>query len=249
MIRSQRDLAEIEQPQEQLSSTDKLFLRYEESRDWMRNNQRVVTGAAIVLVAIVVGLVWWAGQRRTNEEHAATYLTHAMNFYFSGDYRHAIDGEKAGPQQPFGLKPNDMVYGLRYIVDNFGSTNAGNQAALVLGNSYYNIGKYDSAQRAFEKASSDYPLTKASIESGKAAIFEHSGNKIEAAKLFESAARRDKTNPMAADYLLSAARDYFQAAGHKDDAVRVYKELIEQYPNSQFDDAAKRELLKLNVEV
>jgi TolA-binding protein len=243
MIRSQKDLAEIEQPQQRLTQTDRLLLRYEESRDWMRNNQRIVSGAAVVVVAIIAGLWWWSGQKRTNEEHAATYVSRALNYYLASDYRHAIDGDKV--KHPSG----EPTYGLRYIVDEFGSTNAGHQAALLLGNSYYAIGQYDSAAKAFDKASSDYPIVKASIEAGKAAIFEHSGNKIEAAKLFESAARRDKINPMAADYLLSAARDYLQAAGHKDDAVKLYKELIEQYPNSQFDDAAKRELLKINIEV
>jgi len=243
MIRSQKDLAEIEQPQQRLTQTDRLLLRYEESRDWMRNNQRIVTGAAVVVVAIIAGLWWWAGQKRTNEEHATTYLSRALNYYLTGDYRKAIDGDKT--KHPSG----EPVYGLKYIVTEFGSTKAGHQAALVLGNSYYALGKYDSAGNAFDKASSEYPLVRASIEAGKAAIYEHSGNKIEAAKLFESAARRDNLNPMAADYLLAAARDYVQDASHRDDAIKLYKEIIEKYPSSQFDDAAKRELLKLNIEV
>jgi TolA-binding protein len=249
MIRSQRDLAEIEQPQQRLTQTERLLLRYEDSRDWMRNNQRLVSGAAVVVVAIIAGLWWWAGQRRTNEEHAATYLSRAMNYYLQSDYRQAVDGHVVKQGESFyGLRPGEAIHGLKYIVTEFGSTKSGNQAALVLGNSYYALGLYDSANIAFDKASSDYPLVRASIEAGKAAIYEHSGNKIEAAKLFESAAHRDNLNPMAADYLLAAARDYVQADGHRDDAVKIYREVIEQYPNSQFDDAAKRELLKLNVE-
>src|SRR5438552_11822933 len=110
MIRSQKDLAEVQQPQQRLTQTEKLLLRYEESRDWMRNNQRIVSGAAVVVVAIVAGLWWWSGQVRANEEHANTYLSRAMMYYLANDYRHAIDGDKT--KHPSG----EAVYGLRYIV-------------------------------------------------------------------------------------------------------------------------------------
>ena len=82
--------------------------------------------------------------------------------------------------------------------------------------------------------------------SGKATIFEDKGNKAEAAKLFIKAASLEKVNPMNADYTLAAARDY-AASGNKDEAVKIYRKILEDYPSTQFDDAAKRELLKLNV--
>ena len=243
MIRSQRELAEVTRPgAERLSQTEKLLLRYETSRDWVMNNQRSMAAIVVVLLAIVAGLWWWAGQRASNSEHAATYLTRTMGYYFNADFRHAIDGDR---QQRVSGEP---VYGLRYIVEEYGSTAAGHEAALLLGNSYYALGKYDSAERAFEHASSDYPLIKASVEAGRAAIFEHRGNKTEAAKLFESAAGRDKTNPLDGDYLLSAARDY-EGAKQTDDAVRLYRQIAGDFPNTQFDDAAKRELMKMNVEL
>jgi tetratricopeptide (TPR) repeat protein len=242
MIRSQKDLAEVNQPVvERLTQTEKMLLRYEDSREWMRGNQRIMTGVAIGMVAIVAGLWWWSAQRKTNSEHAATYLARILPFTVSGDYRHAIDGDMANKIQ------GEPIYGLRYIVKQYGSTQAGSQAALALGNAYYTLGLYDSAKMAFDEASSDYPLVKASIEAGRAAILEHSGNKIEAAKLFELAARRDKTNPLDADYLLEAARD--DEHDQKDDAIRLYRELLENYPSSQYDDAAKIGLLKLNVEI
>jgi|GEM_PF-138724 tetratricopeptide (TPR) repeat protein len=243
MIRSQRELKEVKEPgTERLSQTEKLLLRYETGRDWILNNQRIVAAAAVVLVAIIAGLWWWAGQRRADSDRAATYLSRTLNFYFAGDYRHAIDGDR---QRRINGEP---VYGLRFIVEQYGSTSPGRQADLFLGNAYYALGKYDSASRAFNNASSDYPIVEASIDAGRAAILEHRGNKTEAAELFESAARRDTTNPLAADYFLSAARD-LEGANKKDDAVRLYREIVADYPTSEFDDAAKRELLKMNVDL
>src|SRR5581483_7059276 len=125
MIRSQRELAEVSRPgAERLSQTEKLLLRYETSRDWVMNNQRAMAVIAVVLIAIVGALWWWAGQRQTNAEHASTYLSRTMGFYFSDDYRHAIDGDRTERMA------GEPIYGLRYIVDQYGSTPAGNQAAL-----------------------------------------------------------------------------------------------------------------------
>jgi tetratricopeptide (TPR) repeat protein len=243
MIRSQRELKEVQQPGvERLSQTEKLVLRYEAIREWVLNNTRIVGAAGVVLVAIIAGAWWWVGQQKTNNEHAATYLWRVMRYYYQDDYRHAIDGDRQQKVE------GDPLYGLRYIVENYGSTASGRQAMLLLANSYYALGKYDSAGRIFDEASSDYPIVKASIEAGRATILEHNGNKMEAAKLFESAAMRDETNPLDADYLLSAARDY-EAVNKKDDAVRLYRKLAADFSSSQFDDAAKRELLKMNVEL
>ena len=242
MIRSQRELKVKEPSAEGLSQTEKLLLRYETGRDWILNNQRIAAAGVVVLVAIVAGLWWWAGERKTESNLATTYVSRVLNYYFAGDYRHAIDGSS---KHHYNGEP---IYGLRFIVQNYGSTKPGREADLFLGNAYYALGKYDSASRAFNNASSDYPIISASIEAGRAAIFEHRGNKIKAAEVFESAARRDTVNPLAADYFLSSARDY-EGASKKGNAVRLYRELVADYPNTQFDDAAKRELMKMNVEL
>jgi tetratricopeptide (TPR) repeat protein len=240
MIRSQKELAEVQQPTQSLTQSDKMLLRYEDSRDWFAHNQKFVIGGAVAIVAIIAGLWWWAGQKQTQEEQAATYVSRILPVYLQGQYRLAIDGDTHRKIQ------GEPVYGLRYIVNEYGSTEAGSRAALALANSYYSLGQYDSAAQYYDDASSDYPIGKAAIEAGKAAISEHKGNKQEAAKLFESAAKRDKDNPLDADYTLSAARDR-QAAGDRDEAIRLYRTLLENFPGSQFDDAAKRALMQMNV--
>jgi len=242
MIRSQKDLAEVQQPLESLTQSDKLLLRYEEGRDWMAHNQKYLVGALVALVAIGAGLFWWSQQKKADNERASTYLTRVLSYYMMGDYRHAIDGDATRKVQ------GEQVFGLKYIVDQYGSTEAGNKAALLLGNSYYNLGNVDSASRAYDNASSDYPVVRAQIDAARAAILENKGNKEEAAKLFESAAKRDINNPLNADYTLSAARD-LQQAGKKDEAISLYKEVLEKFPGTEFDDAAKRALMQLNVQL
>jgi tetratricopeptide (TPR) repeat protein len=240
MIRSQKELAEVQQPVQKLTQSERVLLRYEDSREWFAHNQKIVIGGVIVLLAIVGGLWWWSTQKQAQEEQAATYLSRILPVYLNGEFRQAIDGDTKHKIQ------GEPLYGLRYLVTEYGSTDAGNRASLALANSYYYLGQYDSASQYYDDASSDYPIAKAAIEAGKASILEHKGNKQEAAKLFESAAKRDKDNPLNADYTLSAARDR-QAAGERDEAIRLYRTLLEDFPGTQFDDAAKRALMQMNV--
>ncbi|MEI8133710.1 MAG: tetratricopeptide repeat protein [bacterium] len=240
MIRSQKKLSENIPAPEKLSQPEELLLTYAKTSDWFRENTRVVGGAGLALIAIVVGLYFWNSKRVENNERAEAMLSRVAGLYQSGDWRRAIDGDA---KQHIG---NESLVGLRSIVNEFGSTHAGEVAKVYLGNAYYYLGKLDSALDAFNDASVDGSLLKAAVESGKATIFEDKGNKAEAAKLFMRAAAAEKINPMNADYTLAAARNY-ASAGNKDEAIKVFKKILEDYPGTQFDDAAKRELLKLNV--
>ena len=169
-------------------------------------------------------------------------LSRIVTVYQMSDWRTAIDGDKKHTVQ------GEPVKGLKEIVDQYGSTQAGEMAKVYLGNCYYYLGKLDSAKTVFESVSSSQGLVKASVEAGKATIFAEKGNKAEAAKLFSTAASLDKTNPMNADYTLAAARN-FEQVGKKDEAVKAYKQLLEEYPGTTFDDAAKRALIKLDVDL
>jgi len=239
MIRSQKELAEVKQPVESLSTSDRAFLRVNETRDWMQRNTRVLLIVLGVVVLAVVGLVMYSNGKAADNDRASTLLSHIAPYYEAGDYRKSIDGD---PSRKIG---NESVQGLRFIVNEFGSTPSGGVAALFLGNAYYYLGKLDSAEAAFNKASSDLPVHQASIEAGRAAILEQKGNKEEAAKLFQSAAKRDEHNPLNGEYVLSAARDLEQI-GKKDEAVKLYRKLIEDFPSTEYDDAAKRSLMALN---
>ncbi len=240
MIRSQKELSEAKHPTQGLSQTDKLVLRYSQARDWTQGNQKTLAIIGVIVLLAAAGLFYYGSVSKSNNERALTLVARIEPAYVAGDYRHAIDGDPTHRIQ------GEPVVGLRQIVSDYGSTDAGSVAELYLGNAYYYLGKYDSAQTMFEKASFSVPVAQASLDAGKAAIYEHKGNNEEAAKLFQSAVHRDEHNPLNADYTLSAARD-LQQAGKKDEAVKLYKDLLEKYPGTQFDDAAKRALMEMNI--
>lgn len=242
MLRSQKDVAEISQPTETLTSSEQMSLRYYNAQDWFTRNKKTAYIALGVLVAAIAGVYFYNQNQKEQNTRAALQLSRITPTYFSGDYRKAIDGD---PSQRFGT---ETAVGLKKIVSDFGSTDAGSQAALYLANAYYYLGQPDSALAMFDKVDINAPVVQASVEAGRASVVSDKGNKAEAAKLFESAAKRSEENPLNPDYFLLAAESY-QAAGNKDEAIRLYKMLLEEYQGTQFDDAAKRNLLKLGVEI
>ncbi|MEP7235737.1 MAG: tetratricopeptide repeat protein, partial [Ignavibacteriota bacterium] len=240
MIRSQKKLNETITPEEKLSSSEELLVVYHRSTSWIADNSTKAIAVAAVVVGVIVLFFVMRSKQAENAEHAEVMLSRIVGLYQAGEWRKAIDGDAKERIQ------KEPLRGLKEIVAEYGSTHAGEVAKLYLGNSYYYLGKLDSALAVFDDASVDGSLLKAAVISGKATIFEDKGNKEEAAKLFSSAASIEKINPMNADYTLAAARNY-QGAGKKEEAIKIYRKLLVDYPGTQFDDAAKRELLKLDV--
>jgi tetratricopeptide (TPR) repeat protein len=242
MIRSQKKLNEVSVPLEKLSGEETLLSSSTNAISWFQENRTKVLAGVGVIALVVVGFLYWQSSTVADEEKASVMLSRITPAYQSSNWRMAIDGNNQQRIQGEPLK------GLKDIVSQYGSTRSGNMAKLYLANAYYFTGKLDSAQQVFESVDGGEPLVRASVNAGKAAIFEDKGNKEEAAKLFMSAAEIDKTNPLNADYSLSAARN-FENAGKKDEAVKIYRSILAEYPGGYFDDAAKRGLIRLQVDL
>jgi len=241
MIRSQKKINTSIRQEEVASGSKDVLTSLETAKTWFeRNRVKVYAGLAILAIG-AVGLFLWRSEAEADDEIAGIWLSRiTTEAYNSSNFRKAIDGDNA---QRVG---NEPLRGLKEIVNTYGATRSGEMAKVYLANSYYYVGQFDSAMLVFEDISANEPLVKASVEAGKATIFQEKGNKEEAAKLFMSAAGMDPVNPLNADYTLAAAKN-FDELGKKDDAVKAYRKLLEDYPGTQFDDAAKRALMKMNV--
>jgi tetratricopeptide (TPR) repeat protein len=241
MIRSQKKINTSIRQEEVASGSKDVLVSLDTAKTWFeRNRPKVYAGLVLIAIGAVALFLWRSGAEADNET-ASTWLARITNdAYNSSNFRKAIDGDNT---QRIGTEP---LRGLKEIVNTYGSTRSGQMAKIYLANAYYYVGQSDSAMQIFDDISAGEPLVKASVDAGKATIFQEKGNKDEAAKLFMSAAGMDPVNPLNADYTLAAAKN-FEELGKKDDAVKAYRRLLEDYPGTQFDDAAKRALMKMNV--
>jgi tetratricopeptide (TPR) repeat protein len=209
---------------------DKLVTAYFQSKDWIsstENKRRVYTIVGVIVLVIILGF-FYLNNRKTKNEEAETKLSAVISLYEQGKFQESINGD-----------PASGVMGLNDIVNNYGSTQSGQTAKLYLGNCYYNLKDYDNALKFFEDYSGGSDLIKASCLSGMGAVYEAKGDLKKAGEYYLKAAKVNKDLITNQENLFDAVRAYNQA-GDKENAMKAYTALKNDYPKSKFISDVKR---------
>jgi TolA-binding protein len=201
---------------------DKLVTSYFKTRGWIEQNRRLVSYIISVPI-ILVAILWFVeNNRRQSNERATTDLAKVYHLYDQGQYQLAVDGI-----------PQENIRGLQSIVDDYGSTQAGEMAKLYLANSYFSMTNYDKALKYFQSVDISDKLLSSSALAGEASCYEAKGNHEEAANLYEQAASKYMTALQAPDDLFKAANNY-SIAGKKDKAAEMLHRLKKEFPTSTY---------------
>lgn len=198
---------------------DKVITLYARALDLVERNRKVVlygAAAIVIIVVSVVGLTWLTSSRNVT---AAERMASAVRAWESGDYRTALEG-------------TETFLGLADIVDDFGSTASGNLARYYAAEAHFRLGEYDQALELFRDYDKDSNHLGAAALAGEAAVLELKGEHAEAASVYRRAASIFESDVTSPAYLMKAGRA-FEAAGHRDDAARVYREVRDDYPESE----------------
>ena len=200
---------------------DALVTTYFKAQVWYDENKKRVSTVVGIVAVLAVALWFYSNNVRANDDRATAELARVYTFYDNGQYQIAINGI-----------PEKNVSGLQSIVDNYGSTKAGNIAKFYLANAYYNSQNYDKALAYFNDfGGSNSSLIENSAIAGIGACYEAKGNFKKAAENYEKAALKDSDDPNAADNLVNAARN-FGKSGDKDRAIELLKKVKKDYPTS-----------------
>ena len=174
--------------------------------EWFRVHSREVTWSVIGL-AVIVGGFWFY------ERSQAIKSQRAETAYFQA--RQAVEAGNA----PLGISD------LQKVVNRYGGTAAGAQAAMTLAQAYYDQGKFKEGIAVLEKAEGNAPSEfKPSVHVLEAAGYDGQKDFSKAADQFKLAAEVTKFPSDKAEYKANAARSY-QAAGKVAEAVAIWKEL------------------------
>ncbi len=196
----------------------------------------------IGLIAVVTIIaVFWFGSGNAKEEKASLYLSRIMNVYDSQNFELALKGDKTRKVR------GEIVYGLEYIVNEFGGTESGKNAAFYAGKCYMELGKNNEALKHLETATgSNSALIKQGAYSAIAVIKEQQNKPKEAADLYIKAAGFAIEKEVKARLFLYAAINYAKAKD-KENAVKNYKEVIGLSEFSEYGDFAKMGLTELGI--
>lgn len=204
------------------------------ARAWMfyENNRWVVYGAAVALLAVIVGLVGYFYLQAQQQAEAEEHFSAIMSFYEQGDYETALEGTEA-------------ELGLREIAENYSRTDTGAMAAFYAGDALFALGQKEEALEYFEQVPEQNTLVGAGAVAGRAAVYEDQGEYERAGNTYRDAAALYTTDFTTPEYLLRAGRAY-ERAGLFDEAVESYTEISEGFP--EFADAHDIELHLARVE-
>ena len=214
---------------EQESTTAEVFNTLDESankaEDFVARNQKgifVIVGLAALLVLGYLGYNKFIAEPKAEE---------AMNeMYTAQKYFDEAVVATTGKDSLYTLAINggEGKYGLVDIVNEYGSTPAGNLANYYAGMAYLNLSDYSNAVKYLSEFNTDDAVLGPIAKGGVADAFVQLGQLDEALEYYEKAIKastNDYTTPM---YLFKAA-NVAQSLGKSDKALDYYKRIKSEF--------------------
>ncbi len=176
---------------------DKLVTYFFETREFLEKYQKqLLIGAAALIVIIVAGILIH-NKSVENERTASSELSAIVVSYANFNWQTALNGDSLQ------AKP-----GLLKIADEYGSTTPGEIAKLLAGNAYYGLDEIDLANKYYSDYGGSLNLFDAASVAGQSACFEANKNYGQAAEFYQLATKKDRYNPLNAEYMMRAAYNY-----------------------------------------
>ncbi|WP_115462456.1 tetratricopeptide repeat protein [Winogradskyella aurantiaca] len=188
------------------STTAEVFNTLDESasktEEWVIKNQNYIFGVVGIVAVVVLGIM---GYNRFISEPAAK---EAMNEMYQAQtyFNEAVNGSDQDSLFTLSLNGGEGKYGMLDIIDEYGSTPAGNLANYYAGMAYLNLKDYQNAITYLSNFSSDDKMLSPIAKGGIGDAFVQL-NQLEDGLDYYEQAIKDNTNDFTTPlYLLKAAK-------------------------------------------
>lgn len=176
----------------------------------------------IAILAVAFISIMMVRSKAKAEQSAAGQMGVAEQVYLTGDWDRAITA-------------------MTQIMNTYTGTPSAGKAVYLLGNIYLQQGDNENAERYFRLYIQDYghmSLYKASSMAGIGAAFENRNQYEEAAVWYQKAAEESRESFYSPFYWKDAGR-CFAKAGKAEEGRAAYRQIIENYPESQVTQEAE----------
>lgn len=208
--------------QKRIHQDNKLFNYYLVISDFIEKNKKYFYSALIIILIIFIIGYLYINKKSADNEEAATELMKVRQIYLMGAYDQAIYGDSLGQSR-----------GLIFIVDNYGSTESGETAKILLANSFMALKDYDKAEYYYDSYSGNIEYLKAASHSGLGSVYEAKGDYVKAAKEFEKAYKINKELLNADEYLFNSLKNYYLAKD-LETSKKLIEEFKSEFPKSKY---------------
>lgn len=190
------------------------------SRSFFENHKNTILyGGGGLLAVIIIALLVHQFYIVPLNNRADESIFHAEQAFMDGNYEKALNGDS-------------ISLGFLSIIDEYGSTKAGNLACLYAAKCYAATEKYQEAIDMLDKFDDcgDAMVSPAAI-SLKGNCYAELGEKEKAAELLVKAAKKADNNTVSPTCLLQAGQIY-AALGQNDKALECYNQIKSKYQQS-----------------
>ena len=206
---AEKEKDELEKMNEALSMSEQFVEKYQKPLLW-----------GLLIVVVVIGAI--LGVRHfyllPREDKAQAAMYQAVMAFENDSLDLAING-------------NEKFDGLLTVIDQYGSTAAGNLANAYLGLAYYEKGEYETAQKYLSKFSADESVLAPAMMAAIGNCLVDMDKYEESVGYFEKAAKASDNDVFSPVYLKKAAAVY-EKLGNKEAALKLYQEIKDKYPTS-----------------
>jgi tetratricopeptide (TPR) repeat protein len=213
-----------------LEKPEALAEQISRSEEFVEKHQTLMLTILGVIALIVGGAFLYKYYINNQNELAQDEMFQAV-YYFEQDSLNLA------------LRGDGNRYGFLDIVEEFGSTKAGNLANFYAGACYIQKGSFSSAIPFLKDFSSDDILLQSRAYSLLGDAYMESDDFSEAAEYYDKAASFKPNKEFTPAYLMKAALAH-QLNGQNEKAIKQYEKIIEEYQNTpEYNNARKYKAL------
>lgn len=214
------------------SKTEDAFLIIK--RFWEKNQKPLLT--AIIVILVLVG--GWMGYKNyivaPKEAQSEDAIWKAEQYFREDSLTLALNGDK-------------FSHGFLYVINNYGSTKAGNLAKYYAGLCYLRTNNFNKAVEYLKDFNTDAKQIQMMAFGALGDAYSELNKNDDAVNYYKKASTEfpdDAT--MSSEYLFRAALK-LETLGKNSEALELYKQLKQKYPNTQRGFAADKYIYRLSI--
>lgn len=204
------------------------------TEEFIEKNKMLVFSIGGVIALLIVGFFGYRYYLNNQNDEAQKEMFQAVYWFEADSLDLAINGDGNN-------------YGLIDIVEDYGSTKAGNLANFYLGATYYKKGEHETSVDYLESFSSDDLLIQARAYALLGDNYMELGNYSYAADNYAKAADYKSNKEFTPIYLMKQALAY-EKANEIEKAKKCYKQVVDKYSDSREYAEAQKYLSLLEAQ-
>lgn len=225
-VKKSAQVAEKEEVKDFIEKPEVLVEQFSRTEAFFNKNKTLVLGILGAILLVVGGFLGYRYYLSSQDEIAQREMFQAV-FYFEQDsLAQALNGD-------------GLNFGLLDIIEDYGSTKAGNMARFYAGTIYLKQGEYQNAIDHLQAFTSNDLLVQARAYSLIGDAYMELGNYSDAADYYDRASNYKPNETITSQYIMKAALAYEKQSDYQTAIDRYQQIITDHYGAAQFQDAKK----------